>query len=293
MRNVLVRIKVLAKRIRQKNLQSHDEIAHHVNSDELKWADMTLVKYAQSKVLSKEIGILIRGKLDHKNKLPSTSVLKNLPVYWDEQDEVIRLESRLHLASSLTHDFKNPIILPKGDVAEKKIMHLHQSRKHASQRQTFNLLRQNYWILGSFNYTKQVVRKCKTPRCRYIKYSSPRIAPLPAMRIDNPKPWVNVGVDYMGPLLCKHECSTEMTALVKASKDFKTLSANEKKKRVKDLEKKCVHPKTFKIWIVLFTCLQTRAIHVETIDSCSTRDFLNAFRRFVGHCGETQRILFG
>ena len=139
-------------------------------------------------------------------------------------------------------------------------MHLHRSRMHISQRQTFDLLRQKYWVLGNFSYVKTVVRNCKTPRCRYVKFGSPKMSPLPALRIDNPKPWTNVGVDYMGPLNCKHECMSDSSV-------------------------NCVHPKIGKVWLVLFTCFHTRAIHVELVETCSTRDFLDAFRRFIGHCG--------
>ena len=130
---------------------------------------------------------------------------------------------------------------------------------HISQRQTFALLRQKYSVIGNFSYVKTIVRKCKTPRCRYIKFNSPKMSPLPALRLDNPKPWTNVGVDYLGPLNCKHECPAESLGAKKS---------------------------THKVWLALFTCFHTRAIHVEVVESCSTRHFLDAFRRFIGHCGK-------
>ena len=33
-----------------------------------------------------------------------------------------------------------------------------------------------------------------------------RMSPLPLIRLDNPEAWSNVGVDYLGPILCKAEC---------------------------------------------------------------------------------------
>ena len=57
--------------------------------------------------------------LKNNAKLPKGSVLKDLPIYCDHDDEVIRLQSRLHTAASLLFDFANPIIMPKGIVAEK------------------------------------------------------------------------------------------------------------------------------------------------------------------------------
>ena len=35
----------------------------------------------------------------------------------------------------------------------------------------------------------------------------------------------------------------------------------------------------------VFTCMSTRAIHVENLDTLEADSFLNAFRRFVARCG--------
>ncbi|XP_040582944.1 uncharacterized protein [Lepeophtheirus salmonis] len=87
------------------------------------------------------------------------------------------------------------------------------------------------------------------------------MAPLLTIRIDNTMPWTTVGVDYLGPLNSLHDC-------------IKT-----------EIIKNWTHPSSRKIWLVLFTCFRTRAIHLEIARSCATVDFLEAFRRFVGHCG--------
>ena len=198
------------------------------------------------------------------SKLLRGSVLRDLPVYLDADSDLIRLQTRLHRASSLTFDYSNPIIIPRGELAKKLAMEVHVKRFHASQRTTFNLLRQRYWFCGGFRYVKDVIRTtCKTPRCRYVKYISPTMSPLPDIRIDDPQPWKNVGIDYLGPNLCKHECLEEGASL----------------------GSRCPHDKTFKVWQAVFTCFHTRAIHVETVSSCSTEAFLMAFRRFVGTHG--------
>lgn len=258
----LVRFKRLAQKMRETGAQrasrSGNPALAPVKQEEFDWAEKVLARRAQKRYLSKEIEVLKRGKVNQVNKLPKGSVLKNIPVYWDEKDQLIRLESRLHLASSLSPEFTNPIILPKCEVAEKRILHTHQTRLHISQRQTFDLVRQKFWVIGNFSYVKSIVRRCPKPRCRYVKYHSPKMSPLPSIRLDNPVPWTNVGVDYLGPLYCKHECEDH---------------AN------------CPHPKEIKVWLILFTCFHSRAIWVELAESCSTRDFLNAFRRFVATQG--------
>ena len=252
-RGTLARIKRLAKKAKGQPV-----FRSALTPEEVEFADILLARFMQEKHLAKELTALKDG-----NQLPKGSLLKDLPVYYDQDDQLIRLQSRLHTASSLTFDYANPIIMPKCVVAEKLALEVHHRRYHCSQKATFNTLRQKYWYCGGFRYVKDIVRtQCKTPRCRYIKYCSPKMSPLPDIRIDNPEPWRNVGVDYLGPVTCKHECVQEGPS-----------------------QEKCLHPKKFKVWLAVFTCLHTRAVHVEVVTSCSTADFLIAFRRFVGKNG--------
>ena len=255
--NVVKRVLIRIKRLFSK--RSQDAPATTEESD---WADLLLVQHEQSRLLSQEAKAL----REKSKSMPKNSCLRNLPVLLDEND-VIRLKSRFHTASTLAFDYKNPAIIPKGLLAEKLVLWTHQSLFHCSQRQTFNTLRRKYWFIGGFGYVKELVRKlCKVPRCRFVKFASPMMAPLPSIRIDNPRPWKNVGIDYLGPLTCAHECSEEGLAPEK--------------------HKNCPHPQARKIWMSLFTCFHTRAIHVEIVEDCSTRSFMNAFRRFVGRFGK-------
>ena len=41
---------------------------------------------------------------------------------------------------------------------------------------------------------------------------------------------------------------------------------------------------------VLFTCMASHAIHLETASSLMTDSFLNAYRRFVCHCSPVQQV---
>ena len=86
------------------------------------------------------------------------------------------------------------------------------------------------------------------------------MSPLPTIRLDNPVPWSNVGVDYLGPLICLHECA-------KASRGS------------------CPHPSSGKVWISIFTCMHTRSIHGEVVRNCESKEFLLAFRMFVAKKG--------
>ena len=150
-------------------------------------------------------------------------------------------------------------------MAEKLAIEVHQRRFHCSQKATFNTLREKYWFCGGFRYVKDLVRKlCLTPRCRYIRFSTPKMSPLPDIRIDNPEPWRNTGVDYLGPIHCKYDCKNEVPS--------------------HDKQGRCLHTKTHKVWLAVFTCMHTRAINVQTVTNCSTEEFMNAFRNFISQC---------
>ena len=79
--------------------------------------------------------------------------------------------------------------------------------------------------------------------------------PLPACRLAPGKPFQTTGLDYAGPLA------------VRTQGDIS------------------------KIWIALFVCATTPAIHMETVLSLSLEDFLLAFRRFVARRGEPHQII--
>ena len=97
---------------------------------------------------------------------------------------------------------------------------------------------------------------CKKNRCQYIRYITTRMSPLPLIRLDNPEAWSTVGVDYIGPIMCKAECGGGGT-------------------------NPCPNTVSVKVWVSLFTCLHSRAIHCEIVRDCSIPAFFLAFRRFV------------
>lgn len=65
----------------------------------------------------------------------------------DEQN-IIRVGGRIHLAS-LSENEKHPIILPqKHHFTRLLIRHMHQEVKHGGLGLTLQKIRQNYWIIG-------------------------------------------------------------------------------------------------------------------------------------------------
>ena len=76
------------------------------------------------------------------------------------------------------------------------------------------------------------------------------MANLPEERIKPSSPFTHTGVDCFFPLIVKRGRSE------------------------------------VKRWGCIFTCLSTRAIHIEKLDNMSTESFLNAMLRFIGRRGK-------
>ena len=243
-----------------------------ISVDETRQADLILAREAQRLHLSDELAALKEAQeKDDQSKKPATwkvkfssgSPLRHLAVYYDPKDQVIRLRTRLHLSSTIPFDTINPIVLPKSIWGERLLLEIHQDRYHCSQRQTFNELRKRFWMLGGFSYVKEKVRKlCLTPRCRFRQYECPKMSPLPEIRMDKAVAWRHVGVDYIGPITIKHDCKEKQYG-----------------------QQKCSSHELHKVWGAVFTCMTSRSVNVELIKSCTTEDFLGAFRRHVADHG--------
>jgi len=52
-----------------------------------------------------------------------------------------------------------------------------------------------------------------------------------------------------------------------------------------------VNGESKKVWISLFTCMVTRAFHLEIVDDMTTVSFFNCLRRFIGTRGTPREIV--
>ena len=103
---------------------------------------------------------------------------------------------------------------------------------------------------------KKIIRKCVI--CRKYKgmpYSPQPSNDLPDERVSEDPSFTHVGLDFVGPLFIETK-SPEV-------------ERNESKK----------------VYICLFTCASTRAVHLELCRSLNVQDFLLAFRRFASRRG--------
>jgi hypothetical protein len=192
------------------------------------------------------------------------SILKNQPLkksnplrklYLFLDGGVLRVGGRLE-RSSEPLSFKHPVLLPKNScVAELIVKREHCIVGHLGRETVLASLRRKYWIEGANSLIRKVVRCCMTCRKRLGVVSQQLMASLPKDRIQGDEPpFTNTGIDFFGP--------------------FHVVYGR----------------KTVKRYGVIFTCLASRAMHLETAHSLDTDSFLNSFRRFLARRGNVRRV---
>ena len=225
---------------------------------EMRKTKMILWKVSQEQHFYKELRNLEEGK-----EIEKDSKLNEWNVFMDENN-IMRSRSRLILSTMLTYDEVNPIILANNcPIVEKYILNLHKVLGHSSANYLLALIRTHYKLLKSKREIKRIINKCLTKRCTKVIPLEQQMGPLPKERMDQLECFAHCATDLFGPMWVKHSCKHE----------------------------DCVHTKETKVWGCIFTCLQSRAIHLEIVDDLSAEEFILALRRFVSRVG-TPKSLF-
>lgn len=192
--------------------------------------------------------------LKNKRDLGRNNSLRKLDPFLDERN-ILRVGGRLE-HSYLNHDSKHPIILPNKDSnVEKLIFYYHKILGHMGRGTITTYLRRKYWIIGLSSTVKMIQFNCATCRRLNANPRVPKMSSLPSDRLigDNP-PFTNTGLDYFGP--------------------FDVTNGRKHEKR----------------YGIVFTCLSSRAIHLEMAYSLSTDSFLHGFRRFLSRRGNVRIV---
>lgn len=182
--------------------------------------------------------------------LSKTSSLKRFNPYFDEHG-LMRVEGRLS-KGMITGVNNNPILLPSQHaLTEKIVTTIHQRLGHVGLQFTLSEVRQHYCIVHGRESVKRTLKKCLVCQKENARPSGQLMGSLPKERLDAYSyPFTHTAVDYFGPLFVQN-----------------------------------YRAKPVKRYGVLFTCLTTRAVFLESAPSLSTPDFLQIFARFTGMYG--------
>ena len=226
-------------------------ISKYLTLKELHNARNVILRMIQRKYFSNEYKLLANGE----SLSPSSPLLPLCPCL-DSSDGLIRVGGRVKRAR-IPYAAKHQIILPsKNHLVTTLVTQEHRMNIDCGPNQLLCHLQGNYWILGGKKLIKRVQRDCLECRKRKAKPQAPLMADLPDFRVDLQTPvFYNTGVDFFGPISTK------------------------------------LGRRTQKRWGALFTCLVTRAIHLEVAEALSTDAFINVLERFINRRGNPKRIL--
>ena len=210
---------------------------------ELNRAQSTWILSCQHECFPKEIQNL-KSTSTGKKRLP---LVRQLQLYLDKAG-YLRCGGRIH-NTPLSETAKFPLLLPsKHPLTALIVLATHATVLHGGVNSTVTALRQKFWIISARQYVKSIIRTCVT--CRRVcgkPYSIPDPSPLPKVRTQQAPPFTITGVDFTGALYVRGVTGEE------------------------------------KVYVCLFTCANTRAVHLEIVNDLSEDSFLQAFRRFTSH----------
>ena len=234
-----------------KNATREDGKANHVNPvtvSEIKDAESCIIRALQAECFAEDLKILKENNPD--KELRKQGQLSRLDPFIDSNG-TLRVGGRLKNSDTL-FDLHHPVILPRNHhITQLIIGYVHNKVGHQGKGITVNCIRScGYWIVGCGKAVSEYIFKCVT--CRKIRGSTgePKMADLPVARRQEAPPFTYVGMDCFGSFHIKEG------------------------------------RKELKRYGVLFTCLASRAIHVEVTTSLGTDSFLNALRRFISLRGD-------
>ena len=164
-----------------------------------------------------------------------------------DEDGLLRAHGRLENIRSLPQEMCKPIILPRNHpLVILLLRHLHEKKFHCGYKSLVHETRKKFWIIGVRSAAKQLNNKCITCKKLRSKPMEQLEGQLPSLRVATGLPaFTNTAMDMFGPVHIKMNRKTRVEAQV-----------------------------------IIFTCMTTRAIHLELVTDKSTDTFLMAFRRF-------------
>ena len=160
--------------------------------------------------------------------------------------------------TQLLSSTKYPILLDKSHhITFLFVRESHKRVMHGGVKSTLTELRSRFWIVQGRQFVRKLLYQCVV--CRKLEgrpYKAPPPPPLPEFRVKEEPPFTYIGIDYAGPLYVKSFNSPQQ-----------------------------------KVWICLYTCCITRAIHLDLVPDLTAQAFLRSFRRFTASRGRPSVVV--
>lgn len=217
-------------------------------------AEHVIIKCVQHESYSEELKC-IESNCD----LPKTSTLHKLRPIIDSEG-LLRIGGRIDQAQ-LERCEAHPIIIPsRHHIATLLVRYHHERVEHQGRHFTEGAIRASgLWMVGGRRLISSCIHRCVT--CKKLRGSmeQQQMSDLPSERLQVDPPFSYVGLDVFGP--------------------WEVVTRRTRGGQARD-----------KRWAVLFTCMSTRAIHIEVIESMTSSSFINALRRFFSIRGYAKQL---
>ena len=202
----------------------------------------------------------ISKKLLSSKKLEENHELNDLSPFVDKYG-IVRVGGRLKNAS-MPFDCKHPALLsPVHPVTKILVQYFHEKVGHQGRHLTHGEVRYHgYHIFKGKSYIRRFLQQCVL--CKKLRGATLTqiMADLPVDRLEEVPPFCNTGLDVFGPYMVQEKRATRATA----------------GKR--------------KVWVIIYVCLVSRAVHVDILPSLDTSSFRNALQRFISVRGTPKLI---
>ena len=223
------------------------------SAQELEEALQELLKIAQGEGYPDEL-----EDLNSRQRVKVRSPIHKLCPTIDDHG-IIRLKTRLEQSDSVPFDTKFPMLLPRDHHLTKLIvLDIHDNIHHAyGNSYVLSVLREKYWVPKGLQVVKKIRRSCVHCQRVHGRPQIPQMAPLPPFRVNQPiQAFQEVGVDYTGA--------------------FSTIQGRGRSR--------------IKRYGCIFSCMASRACHIEISASMDTSDFLDCLTRFVSRKGRPKNL---
>lgn len=183
--------------------------------------------------------------------------LSNLKPFVDEEG-ILRVGGRLTKAN-IPYDQKYPIILHKKCKLNEKLFYTYHLRfLHVGPQALLNAVRQKYWPLGGRNSARRAVHSCIVCFKNKPLMSSQMMADLPKERVSTTHAFNCTGLDLCGPFYVTYKHQRRGTLN--------------------------------KIYVCIFICFSTKAIHLEVLSDLTSEALIAALKRFFSRRGKSATL---
>ncbi|GFY12223.1 uncharacterized protein TNCV_4935121 [Trichonephila clavipes] len=219
---------------------------------EVNEAELCLIKNLQASAFQEEIEFLAKSSCNSKK-----GKLFSLNPFLDG-NQILRVGRRLQ-NSDLTYSQRHPAILPADHLLTKLIMiNIHNRNFHLGPQALLYCTRQRFWPLRGRSIARKIVHECVVCFKNKPIVANQLMGSLPRERVNPSFPFLHTGIDYCGPFFIRYKHQRKGTYQ--------------------------------KIYVAIFVCLASKAVHLEIASDLTTDAFLATLKRFVARRGKCATI---